>query len=194
MRAADNTPGSQRARTAALTAVLLLTGARLTEVTSADITDLGTSGGRRVLWVTRANGRRQALPLPGPAASRIDTYLAGRAGQAGTPVLFATRTGRRLFPADVQHTLHRLAIQAGLPAGQARHLGPRMIRLSFAALYPQAGELPRTLRSSPSRPPAFHGHPAPSPLCPAPAPDPRPWLQSRPHCRGRQPRHAHHRR
>src|SRR5947209_3649083 len=128
MRAADNTPGSQRARTAALTAVLLLTGARLAEVTSADITDLGTSGGRRVLWVTRANGRRQALPLPGPAASRIDTYLAGRAGQAGTPVLFATRTGRRLFPADVQHTLHRLAIQAHLPAGQARHLGPRMIR------------------------------------------------------------------
>src|SRR5689334_18859282 len=121
INAADTAPGSQRARTAALTAVLLYAGARLIEVTGADVADLGTSGGRRVLWVTRADGRRQALPLPGPAASRIDAYLAGRAGQTQTPVLFATRTGRRLFPADVQRALHRLAIQAGLPAAQARH-------------------------------------------------------------------------
>lgn len=204
MRAADNTPGSQRARTAALTAVLLLTGARLTEVTSADITDLGTSGGRRVLWVTRANGRRQALPLPGPAASRIDTYLAGRAGQAGTPVLFATRTGRRLFPADVQHTLHRLAIQAHLPAGQARHLGPRMIRLSFATMNSPAGSpLPSGTGHPSPHPPGSRPHPAASQQHKPPFqlrtasqaqdPDPRPSPQSRPHCRSRQPRRAYHR-
>ena len=85
-----------------------------------------------MLWVTRANGR-QALPLPGPAASRIDAYLAARAGPAGTRALFATRTGRRLFPADVRQVLHRLAARAGLPAGQARHLGPRLIQHSVAA-------------------------------------------------------------
>ena len=78
MHAADTAPGPQRARTAALIAVLLLTSVRLSEVTGADVADLGTSGGRRVLWVTRANGRRQGLPLPGPAASRIDAYLASR--------------------------------------------------------------------------------------------------------------------
>ena len=132
IHAADTAPGSQRARTAALAAVLLLTSARLSEVTSADAVDLGTDGGRRVLWVTRANGR-QALPLPGPAASRIDAYLAGRAGQAGIRALFATRTGRRLFPADVRQVLHRLAARAGLPADQARHLGPRLIQHSMAA-------------------------------------------------------------
>jgi site-specific recombinase XerC len=129
INAADTAPGSQRARTSALTAVLLLVGARLSEVTGADVADLGTSDGRRVLWVTRAGGRRQALPLPGPAAARIDAYLAGRAGQA----LFATRSGGRLFPADVRRTLHRLAARAGLPADQARHLGPRMIRRSAMA-------------------------------------------------------------
>jgi integrase/recombinase XerD len=130
INAADTAPGSQRARTAALTAVLLCTDARLSEVTGADAADLGTSDGRRVLWVTRAGGRRQALPLPGPAAARIDAYLAGQApGQA----LFATRAGRRLFPADVRRTLHRLATRAGLPADQARHLGPRMIRRSATA-------------------------------------------------------------
>jgi integrase/recombinase XerD len=128
MHAADTAPGSQRARTAALTAVLLLTSVRLSEVTGADVADLGTSGGRRVLWVTRANGRRQGLPLPGPAASRIDAYLAGRGGPAGDQALFATRTGGRLFAADVRSTLRRLATRAGLPADQARHLGPRAIR------------------------------------------------------------------
>jgi len=133
INAADTAPGSQRARTAALTAVLLYAGARLSEVTGADVADLGTSDGRRVLWVTRAGGRRQALPLPGPAASRIDAYLAGRAGQAPGQALFATRSGRRLFPADVRRTLHRLAARAGLPADQARHLGPRMIRRSATA-------------------------------------------------------------
>lgn len=133
INAADTAPGSQRARTAALTAVLLYAGARLIEVTGADVADLGTSGGRRVLWVTRAGGRRQALPLPGPAASRIDAYLAGRAGQAAGQALFATRAGRRLFPADVRRTLHRLAARAALPADQARHLGPRMIRRSAMA-------------------------------------------------------------
>jgi site-specific recombinase XerC len=133
IHAADTAPGSQRARTAALTAVLLFAGARLSEVTGADVADLGTSGGRRVLWVTRAGGRRQALPLPGPAASRIDAYLAGRSGQAPGQALFATRAGRRLFPADVRRTLHRLAARAGLPADQARHLGPRMIRRSAMA-------------------------------------------------------------
>jgi integrase/recombinase XerD len=131
MDAADTAPGAQRARNAALTAVLLLTSVRLSEVTGADVADLGTSAGRRVLWVTRANGRRHGLPLPDPAAARIDAYLTGRGGPAGDQALFATRTGGRLFDADVRSTLRRLAARADLPAGQARHLGPRTIRQSF---------------------------------------------------------------
>jgi site-specific recombinase XerC len=140
IHAADTEPGPQRARTAALIAVLLLTAVRLSEVTGADVADLGTSGGRRMLWVTRANGRRQGLPLPGAAASRIDVYLAGRADPAGDQALFATRTGRRLFAADVRRTLRRLAVRAGLPADQARHLGPRTIRQSFTTLYLHSGQ------------------------------------------------------
>ena len=176
IHAADTAPGPQRARTAALTAVLLLTTARLSEITGADIADLGTSGGRRVLQVTRANGRRQDLPLPGAAASRIDAYLASRASQAGDQPLFATRTGQRLFAADVRRTLRRLATQAGLPADQARHLGPRTIRQSLTTLYLQTGT-----------PPALHSstrHTA------SRDPDPPLWPRGRPHCRARGPRHA----
>src|SRR5579871_3625516 len=138
MHAADTAPGPQRPRTAALTAVLLLTNARLSEVTGADVADLGTSDGRRVLRVTRAGGRRQDLPLPDPAAARMDAYLATRPGLAVDQALFATRTGRRLFTADVRRTLRRLATRAGLPADQARRLGPRAIRHSSAQAITEA--------------------------------------------------------
>jgi integrase/recombinase XerD len=136
VHAADTAPGPQRARTAALTTVLLLTGARLNDILAADVTDLDTSHGHRVLWITRPDGNRHSLPLPRPAASRIDAYLATR--PPGIPALFATRTGRRLFPADVRRAIRRLAARTGLPPSQARQLGPRTLRRSFAVLYIEA--------------------------------------------------------
>jgi len=148
IHAADTAPGPQRARTAALVAVLLFTGARVSEVTGADVGDLGTEQGHRVLRVTRTSGRRQSLALPGPAASRIDAYLAGRPGLTGVPVLFATRTGKRLFAADIRQAVRRLATRAGLPAGITSRLGPRVLRHSFAALYFDAGRSPRDLHSA----------------------------------------------
>jgi integrase/recombinase XerD len=148
LRAADTSPGPQRARTAALAAVLLFTGARVCEVISANIEDLGTEHGHRVLRVARIDGRRHSLPLPSPAATRIDTYLAGRADLTSRPALFATRTGGRLFPADVQHAMRRLAGRAGLPADLASHLGPRMMRHTFAELYLNAGGSLRDLQNA----------------------------------------------
>ena len=145
VHAADTEPGPQRARTAALVAVLLFAGARLGEVIGADVADLGTDRGHQVLWVTRGN-RRQGLPLPGPAASRIDAYLTGRVGLTGDPVLFATATGRRLFAADVRRTVRRLATRAGLPADMASHLGPRALRHSYATLYLQDLQADGSLR------------------------------------------------
>jgi integrase/recombinase XerD len=150
LRAADRAPGRQRARTAALVAVLLFTGARVGEVIGADIEDLGTERGHRVLWVTRGDGRRRSLVLPGPAAARIDAYLSARGlrgrrtgrEQRDGPArhaLFVTGTGRRLSPGDVWRLVRRLAAQAGLPADLAGHLGPEAMRHSFAALYLDAG-------------------------------------------------------
>ena len=214
IRAADTAPGPQRARTAALVAVLLFTGARVSEVIGADAGDLGTEQGHRVLRVTRANGRRQSLALPGPAASRIDAYLAGRPGLRGVPVLFATRTGGRLFAADVRQAVRRLATRAELPADLASHLGPRMMRHSFAALYLDAGRSFRDLQSAMgyadprttrrydqarhipvihlARPQQRHRAPPqpqepPQPAARARVPGPGPWPGGRPHCRARQP-------
>ena len=152
VRAADTAAGPQRARTSALVAMLLFTGARVSEVIGADVGDLGTERGRRVLRVTRGDGDRRSLPLPGPAAVRIDAYLARRPdlagakgrlgrpgpGQGGT-VLFATGTGRRLFAADVWRVMRRLAGRAGLPDDLTGRLGPEAMRHSFATLYLDAG-------------------------------------------------------
>ena len=147
VHAADTAPGAQRARTAALVAVLLFTGARVSEVIGADVEDLGTERGRRILWVTRGDGQRRSLTLPAPAAARIDAYLAERDGPArrrrdapvGPRALFATASGKRLFAADVWRIVRRLAARAGLPDELARHLGPEAMRHSFATLYLDAG-------------------------------------------------------
>jgi integrase/recombinase XerD len=159
--AADEARGPQQARTAALVTVLLLTGARIGEVTGADVEDLGTDRGHRVLWVTRKGGRRQALAMPGPAAERLDAYLAARGDLTSLPAvpappgaarprraLFATRSGARLFPADVWHLIRRLGRAAGLPADLVRHLGPHAMRHSFATLYLDAGGSLRDLQDA----------------------------------------------
>lgn len=152
LHAADAAHGPQRARTAALVAVLLFTGARIGEVIDADVEDLGTERGRRVLRLARADGRCRILTLPVPATTRIDTYLASRADTRRTDTsrtdtrrtdtsrpLFATGTGHRLFGSDVWRLVRRLAAQAGLPDDLAGHLGPEAMRHSFAALYLDAG-------------------------------------------------------
>ena len=74
LAAADADAGPQAARTAALAATLLFTGARVSELHSADIEDLGTGRGHRVLRVRRKGGKIQALALPAPAAARIEAY------------------------------------------------------------------------------------------------------------------------
>jgi len=113
-----------------------------------------------VLWVTRKGGRRQALALPGPAAGRLDAYLASRAdisispavpggpGTARRRVLFATGSGARLLPADVWRLVRRTGAAAGLPADLVRRLGPHAMRHSFATLYLDSGGSLRDLQDA----------------------------------------------
>ena len=158
--AADSARGDQQARSAALISVLLFTGARVSEVCSADIEDLGTDRGHRVLWVTRKGGKPQALALPPPAAARLDAYLASRDDLASVPavpgapgmrprrVLFATATGARMMPADVWRLVRRLGKAAKLPADLVSHLGVHAMRHSFATLYLDSGGSLRDLQDA----------------------------------------------
>jgi integrase/recombinase XerD len=161
LAAADCADGPQQARNAAVLAVMLLSGARVCEVAGADVEDLGTDRGHRVLWVTRKGGRRQPLALPAPAAGRVDSYLARRGDLAAVPaipgrrgsgrprrVLFATASGARLLPADVWRLIRRTGRAAGLPDDLVAHLGPHAMRHSFATLYLDAGGSLRDLQDA----------------------------------------------
>jgi site-specific recombinase XerD len=158
--AADVARGPQLARTSALIAALLLTGTRVGEVTGADIEDLGTDRGHRVLWVTRKGGKRQPLVLPAPAADRVDAYLAGRdlsaelavrkdsKGRRVHRVLFATASGSRMLPADVWRLVRRIARAAKLPDDLVGRMGPHAMRHSFATLYLDSGGSLRDLQDA----------------------------------------------
>jgi integrase/recombinase XerD len=142
MHAADR----ETERTGALVAVLLFTGARISEVLSADIEDLGTDRGHRVLRVKRKGGKVQSLVLPAPALARIDAYLAGRDDYVTVPaitadasrpprrVLFATGNGNRMYRAEVRRLLQRLGRAAGLPDDVFGHMSPHSMRHAYATL------------------------------------------------------------
>lgn len=160
LAAADRSRGPQGARTAALMSVLVLTGARVSEVTGADVEDIGTDRGHRVLWVTRKGGKRQPLVLPPPAAARVDAWLSARTDTAVLPalrgqpglrpgrVLFATESGQRLLPADVWRLVRRLGAAAGLPADLTARIGPHAMRHAYATLALDAGASLRDLQDA----------------------------------------------
>jgi len=158
---ADNVKGKERLRTSALVSMLLFTGARISELVSADIEDLATDRGHRVLRVTRKGGKRQALVLPSPVVDRLDAYLASRDDMETLPavagdshsrhtrrVLFATKTGNRLFAADVWKLIRHLGKLANFPDDLIAHLGPHAMRHTFATLYLDAGGSLRDLQDA----------------------------------------------
>jgi site-specific recombinase XerD len=159
MAYADSATTPQAQRNAAMAAVLLYTGARVSEATGATMADLGTDRGHRVLWVTRKGGARQPLVLPPPALARLDAYFTVRddlehlpalPGQVatGSRPLIATDHGRRMRDADVWSLMRRLAKGAGLPADLAGKLGAHGMRHTFGTLALDAGVPLRDLQDA----------------------------------------------
>ena len=120
LRAADAAPGPQRARTSALVAMLLFTGARVSEVIGADVGDLGTERGRPVLRVTRGDGDRRSLPLPAPGR-RPDRRLPRRpAGPDRRPGPERSARARPRRHGAVRHRHRGAAVPGRRVAGHAR--------------------------------------------------------------------------
>ncbi len=101
--AADADQGPQALRTAAVIRLLLHNGLRVDEACAADVADLGTDTGHRVLRVTRKGARKAKIPLTPATAAALDAYLADRTRRGGRSdarqlagPLLATASGGRL--------------------------------------------------------------------------------------------------
>ena len=150
LTAADTAPWPQASRNAALAALLLFTGARVSEACEATLADLGMDRGHRVLWVTRKGGKRQPLALPPPVLGRLDAYTADRddlehvpaiVGSTGRdrPLIATAPKGKHMRPADVWALMRRLGKAAGLPPELVKAMGAHSMRHSFATLALDAG-------------------------------------------------------
>jgi site-specific recombinase XerD len=146
---ADTDTGPQAMRTAAIVAVLLFCGLRVSELVGADVEELGQDRGHRVLRFTVKGDGQHVVALPAPVLERLDAYLAGRDDLAGDrlPValggpgarrrrpLFVTDTGGRLDRGAVWRLLRRLARAAGIDVV----MSPHVLRHTYATLARDAG-------------------------------------------------------
>ena len=130
VRDATNTRTRRAARRdAAIVSLMLCTGGRVTEVTAAQIEDLGYDRGHRVLFVTRKGGKRQSIALAA-VAELIDRYVHDENRTSG--LLFRTNTGGRVDRSWIFRVVQKIAVAAHIPAGRA--ITPHSARHTFATL------------------------------------------------------------
>jgi integrase len=124
---------------------------------SVDIEDIASDSGHRVLRVRRKGGKVAKILLPAPVIARLDAYMATRDGVSHVPATvdassaprrrpLATRTGKRIYRAEVPKVIHRLAAAAGLP--EELVLSPHSMRHTYASLSLDAGVELRDLQDA----------------------------------------------
>lgn len=116
----------------ALMRLLAFNGLRASEPVAADVADLTTERGVRMLRVTRKRGKVRYHPLGPGTAAALDRHLDGR--RRG-PLFPHPRTGLRLDRHDVYRLVVRLADEAGLDPG----ITPHSLRHTFVTLALDAG-------------------------------------------------------
>ena len=145
--AADADRGPQAMRTAAVIRLLVHNALRVDEACAADVADLGTDAGHRVLRVLRKGARKARIPLTPATAAALDAYLADRARRGGRSdarqlagPLLATAGGGRLRQGHLWELVRRLARDAGIEAWD--RLSPHCLRHSAITFALDAGADP----------------------------------------------------
>ena len=149
--AADRDQGPQALRTAAVIRLLLHNALRVDEACAADVTDLGTDTGHRVLRVIRKGARKARIPLTPATVAALDAYLADRACRCGLSdarqlagPLLATASGGRLRQGHLWELVRRLARDAGIEAWD--QLSPHCLRHSAITFALDAGAVLRDVQ------------------------------------------------
>ncbi len=78
-------------RSYALVLLLGMNGLRISEVLDADVDELTTERGHRVLLITHTGGKRATVPMAPRTADAVDAYVGERVGGP----LFVMATGKR---------------------------------------------------------------------------------------------------
>jgi integrase/recombinase XerD len=115
-------------RSRALVLLLGMNGLRISEVLDADVVDLTTERGHRVLLITRKGGKKATIPMAPRTSEAVDAYV----GERVAGPLFVTATGKRWERSEVWRTLRRLA-RVAVP-GKATTIHPHDLRRAFVTL------------------------------------------------------------
>ena len=124
---------SDSPRSLALVLLLGLNGLRVSEALGADVGDLSSERGHRVLRIKRKGGKTATVPLAPRTADAVDAYV----GERSTGPLFETSTGARWHRSEAWRTLRRLA-NVAVPE-KAETLHPHDLRHAFVTLSLDAG-------------------------------------------------------
>lgn len=134
-RAVIEAAGEYGLRELAVVATLMMTGIRRSELTAADVDDLGHERGHYTLDVTRKGGGVQRIPLVPAAVAAIEAYLAGRTSGP----LITTKTGARVSGHQILRIVRKVAIAAKVP--HAEKVSPHSLRHAFVTLSMDAGAM-----------------------------------------------------
>ena len=127
------TASRQGQRNFALLCLLAYTGCRVGEVLGADVTDLDTERGHRVLRIRRKGGTRARVALAPVVSRALDAYVEARSSGP----LFVTSSGRRLDEPAAWRMVRSAARAAGLAT--AGRVNPHSFRHAFVTLARDAG-------------------------------------------------------
>lgn len=139
VKALLTTAKSHSPRAYALVAVLLHTGARISEILSATVSDLGHESGFTTLTVTRKGGKRQKLVLNESAWSALDAYLNTSTSEDAlvkfyNRPIFTTSTGNAMDAPAAFRLLDALSKKADI-----KHVSAHVLRATHATLALEAG-------------------------------------------------------
>jgi integrase/recombinase XerD len=135
---------SDGVRSHALVLLLALNGLRVSEALQADVGDLSTERGHRVLKIVRKGGKRSTAPLAPRTAEAVDALVDGRSDGP----LFVTSTGARLDRTGAWRIVRKLGRRA-VPA-KADTLHPHDLRHAFVTLSLDTGTSLRDVQDGPA--------------------------------------------
>lgn len=127
-------------RDAALAYLLALNGLRVAEICRADVTDLATERGHRVLTITRKGGARVLVPLAPPTIAAVERHVDARIEGP----LIRSNKGQRLDRFQVRMIVRRLARAAGIE----KNISPHSLRHTFVTAAFDAGVPDRDIQDA----------------------------------------------